>query len=164
MWYAVYSKPREERKALEHLSRQGFETFLPLINLEKVVRGRLKVVTEPMFSRYLFVKVESQNQNFSTIRSTQGVSQLVSFGPHPAQISDALVGALRLVHDEHSGVSTPLIKHGDSVLVTDGPLKGMRGIFQEPDGQKRAFILIEMLSQHHTVAIDRTLLAPSPAW
>lgn len=164
MWYAVHSKPREERKALEHLCRQGFEAFLPLISLEKVVRGRLKVVTEPMFSRYLFVKHDSQNQNFSSIRSTQGVSRLVSFGPHPAQLSDALVSSIQRVHNEHAATHSCLITHGDPVLVVEGPLKGIRGVFQEPDGRKRAFILIEMISQHQRIEIDRKQLVPAPSW
>ena len=95
MWFVIHSKPREEFKAKEHLDRQGFDTFLPMMSLEKVQRGRLKVVSEPLFNRYLFVQTNSGNQNFSVIRSTQGVSRMVAFGPIPAQVPDALIDALK---------------------------------------------------------------------
>jgi transcriptional antiterminator RfaH len=47
---------------------------------------RVQVVTEPMFSCYLFIQLDDQSQNWDTIRSTLGVSKLVSFGPQPAKV------------------------------------------------------------------------------
>jgi hypothetical protein len=29
-WFAVYTKPRQEQTALEHLERQAFRCFLPM--------------------------------------------------------------------------------------------------------------------------------------
>ena len=28
-WYAVYTRPHDETRALEHLSRQGYSAYLP---------------------------------------------------------------------------------------------------------------------------------------
>lgn len=83
--------------ALDHLERQGFECFLPLIRAEKLRRGALQVVQEPLFPRYLFIRLGTglESQSWSPIRSTTGVSRLVSFGQVPAKIDDELVGELR---------------------------------------------------------------------
>jgi len=167
MWYVVHSKPRQEQKALENLQKQGFECFLPMLLLEKVVRGRVKSVTEPLFSRYLFVQTLSQNQNFSVVKSTLGVHRLVSFGPLPALVNDTLVETIRsfesLLRSEING-SVPLIRSGDEVMLVDGPLKGIKGIFHESSGTIRAFVLIELLHKQHTIQVDKSDIVPSPSW
>lgn len=164
MWYVVHSKPREEQKALENLQKQGFECFLPMLTLEKLVRGRLKSVSEPLFSRYLFVQTQSQNQNFSVIKSTLGVYRLVSFGPLPSQINDTLIETIRSLESllgSEINVFQPLIRSGDEVIMVEGPLKGLRGIFHESSGTKRAFVLIELLHKQHVIHVDKSDIIPS---
>jgi len=46
----------------------------------------VQVMTESMFSRYLFIQLDDQSQNWGTIRSTLGVSKRVSSGPQPAKV------------------------------------------------------------------------------
>ena len=58
-WYLIHTKIRQERVALENLERQGFECFLPLIRVEKLRRSALVVVEEPLFPRYLFIRLAS---------------------------------------------------------------------------------------------------------
>jgi transcriptional antiterminator RfaH len=161
MWYAVHTKPREELRALDNLSRQGFECFLPLLGIEKIVRGRLKAVTEPMFSRYLFVKSESENQNFSLIRSTKGVNKLLSFGALPCEVPDKIIEALMALATEQSSQVQTLFKPGDSVMISDGPLKGLCGVFKEANGDLRAFILLELLNKTHAVEVQKAHLIPA---
>ena len=57
-WYLVQSKPRNEARALENLLRQGYETYLPLIEVERLQRGKLLKRLEPLFPRYLFLHLE----------------------------------------------------------------------------------------------------------
>lgn len=167
MWYVVHSKPRQEQKAIENLQKQGFECFLPMLSIEKLVRGRVKSLTEPLFSRYLFVQRQSQNQNFSVIKSTLGVHRLVSFGPLPAEANDTLIETIRslesLLANEING-SVPLIRSGDEVMLVDGPLKGIKGIFHESSGTKRAFVLIDLLHKQHTIQVDKSDIVPSQSW
>ena len=161
MWYAVHTKPREELRALENLSRQGFECFLPMLGVEKIVRGRLKTVTEPMFSRYLFVESESQNQNFSLIRSTKGVNKLLSFGALPCEVPNKVIDAVKALAAEQSTQIQTLFKPGDSVTISDGPLKGLSGVFKQANGDIRAFVLLELLSKTHKVDVQKAHLIPA---
>lgn len=75
-WYLVHTKIRQEAVALANLQRQGFECFLPLIWVEKLRRGNLQVVQEPLFPRYLFIRLGmgAESQSWAPIRSTLGVS------------------------------------------------------------------------------------------
>lgn len=157
-WYLIHSKPRQEARALENLQRQGYEAWLPMLTVEKIRRGRIANVTEPMFSRYLFIRLDTVTSNWAPIRSTLGVSRLVTFGSVPASVPDDLIEALRT-----APMQSPqrLLATGEEVLFVDGPLQGLRGIFQQHDGEARALVLIELLSQPQSIAVSLHDLRPA---
>jgi len=156
-WYLIHCKPRQEARALENLQRQGYEAWLPMLTVEKIRRGRIVQVTEPMFSRYLFIQLDAVSSNWAPIRSTLGVSRLVTFGSVPASVPDELIEALR-----NAPVQEPqrLLVPGAEVLFVDGPLQGLRGIFQQHDGEARAMVLIELLSKPQAIAVNLGDLRP----
>jgi transcriptional antiterminator RfaH len=143
-WYLVQTKPRQEFRALQQLQNQGFDCFLPTLYMEKVVRGRMATCVEPLFSRYLFIQLSAVNCNWAPIRSTRGVSKLVAFGGRFATLPEVCVNALRGAQGE---VHRRLFEPGEQVVITQGPFAGMCGIYQVPDGEKRALILIELMNK-----------------
>ena len=156
-WYLIHTKIRQEAIALQNLQQQNFTCFLPMIQVEKLRRGALVTVEEPLFPRYLFVRLDASanGQNWSPIRSTTGVSRLVTFGNVPAKIDGALLEAIR----EQLGtgqMQRRQFESGEQVLVTQGPFVGIDAIFQMQDGESRVMVLIEILSKP-------TLLALSPS-
>ena len=156
-WHVVQSKPRGELRAKENLENQGFEVFLPMLVLEKVRRGKLQTVTEPLFSRYLFLRLTAQMQDLSVVRSSKGVSHLVRFGQTPATVPDTWVQGMRAQND----VAVQKLFHsGDSVVVAQGPLKGLEAVYLEADGEARAMILIKLLSKPHSLAYETAHLLP----
>jgi len=157
LWYAVHSRPKQEIRALENLQNQGFETWLPMITIEKLRRGRLAEVTEPMFSRYLFIRLDTEHTNWAPIRSTLGVSRLVSFGNRPAPIADNLIQALRQMPDRPP---ERLLQAGQAVRMIDGPLKGLEAVYQHADGELRAMVLVDLMSKQHSVMVDMQHLFP----
>ena len=61
-WYLVHTKPRQEDVALAKLERQGYECYLPRMRIERIRRRKAEDATEPMFPRYLFVRLDSSDQ------------------------------------------------------------------------------------------------------
>ena len=153
----IHTKIRQERVALEYLERQGFRCSLPLIQVEKLHRGQLQVVQEALIPRYLFIRLGTglESQSWSPIRSTVGVSRLITFGQTPAKIDDALVGELR-AKNESDEVQRRYFKPGEQVVVTDGPFVGVHAIYQMADGQGRVMVLLNLLSKD-----VRMLISPS---
>ena len=143
-WYVVHTKPKQEGRALENLQNQGFTCFLPTMQVQKLRNQRVQVVTEPMFSRYLFIQLDDQSQNWGPIRSTLGVSKLVSFGPQPAKVPPEFVAFLKEAPPE---TLERMFAPGDTVKVAAGPLQGLEGKYLAHDGETRAFVLIELLGQ-----------------
>ncbi len=143
-WYLVQTKPRQEFRALEHLQRQQYECFLPLLAAERVRGGRLESCVEPLFARYLFIRLNTTDSNWAPIRSTRGVSRMVAFGSRYATLPEECVEALR---DAPPAPRVPLFAPGERIAITSGPFAGLDGIYQAPDGEARALILIELMSQ-----------------
>jgi transcriptional antiterminator RfaH len=153
-WYLVHTKPRLEDVALANLQRQGYECYLPQMRIERIRRRKAEVATEPMFPRYLFIQLDSSDQgkSWSPIRSTLGVSQLVHFGARAAKVDDILVELLR--QREQTMPLDAMFHSGDSVVITEGPFAGIEAIYQTADADRRAFILLEILSKPVSMQID----------
>ena len=147
-WYLIHTKIRQERLALFNLERQGFECFLPMIRVERMRRSILQVAQEPLFPRYLFIRLSTalESQSWSPIRSTSGVSRLVTFGQSPAKIDDDLIANIR-IHLEASDVVLRHFKAGEQVVITDGPFVGVEAIFQMADSEDRVMVLLNIMSK-----------------
>ena len=153
-WYLVHTKPRQEEIALVNLERQGYECYLPQMRIERIRRRKAEVATEPMFPRYLFIRLDSSDQgkSWSPIRSTLGVSQLVHFGARAAKVDDTLVDLLS--QRERALPTEAMFQSGDSVVIADGPFAGIEAIYQTADAERRAFILLEILAKPVSMHID----------
>jgi len=156
-WYVVHTRPRQEERALENLTRQGYSAWMPWLEVEKIRRGRITKVVEPMFSRYLFIQLDHVSSNWGPIRSTLGVSKLVTFGTQAAAVPDELVEVLR---NSPTQDAKHILTKGDMVEFVKGPLKGMTGVFEEQDGELRAMVLIELINQSHKVHVSLEELKP----
>jgi transcriptional antiterminator RfaH len=153
-WYLVYTKPRQEGTALINLECQGYQCYLPQLRTEKIRRRKAEIVTESLFPRYLFVRLDTSGngKSWSPIRSTFGVSQLVHFGGRPAKVNNQLVELLRV--REQARPTKSLFDIGDAVMITDGPFAGFEAIYQTADAERRSMILLEILSKSVSMQID----------
>ena len=138
-------------RALENLVRQGYETYLPLMEVERLQRGKLLKKMEPLFPRYLFLHLEEGNDNWGPIRSTLGVAGLVRFGQAYAVVSDEVMDAVR---ERTQDVKKSLFESGDNVRVVSGPLLGLEGVFEIADGEQRSFVLLEFMQKQQRVSVS----------
>jgi len=148
-WYLVHTKPKQEKCALQNLEQQGYACYLPILPTEKLRHGGLAIIDEPLFPRYLFIQLGQgiSAKSWSPIRSTKGVSRLVSFGTEPAKVDDQLIELLKQQEQTHHTQPQRLFAAGDRVLLTDGPFAGIEGLYQMQDGERRVMVLIEMMSK-----------------
>jgi transcriptional antiterminator RfaH len=156
-WYVVFTKPRQESIAEENLKRQAFRTYLPWIRQAKRRRGKRQWVIEPLFPRYLFVRLDLGRDNSVPIRSSRGVVGLIRFGERLPAVPDPFIEALMKTADRQTGIhrlQEGLFKEGDAVTILEGPLAGWRGIFKATKGERRVVILLEMLGGS-TCTLDR---------
>lgn len=158
-WHIIHTKVRDEFRALENLQAQGFEVFLPTCQVQKKLQGKIKLVTEPLFSRYLFIRLSDVNSNCFPIRSTRGVASLLRFGisTDPVIVPDPIIDCLR----HRCALEEPmheLFKPGEILEITNGPFKGLFGFFEKlqtlPDGLSRALLLVEVFGSAQKLKIQ----------
>lgn len=162
-WYLVHTKPRQEFRACENLQRQGYRCMLPVLHAEKVRRGRLQPVEEALFARYLFIELDDES-NWMPIRSTLGVQALVRFGGKPARVPQELVASLAEA-DAARRASPPrtLFTPGETLRITEGPFVGLEAVYQMPDGDSRALVLISWLHRSVALKVELGHLKPAAA-
>lgn len=155
-WYVVHTKPRQEQRALLNLERQGYQCYLPVLPVEKIRQKKLVVSEEPLFPRYLFICLDASmtGKSWGPIRSTLGVSRLVSFGQEPTRIDPALIETLKHHDEQLRAEPDRLFDAGESVVIKDGPFAGIQAVYQMADGESRAMVLIELLSKPTVMRID----------
>ena len=161
-WYLLYSKPQQERVALENLLRQGYETYLPLIRNRKRRQSRYVQVVEAMFPRYLFVHLSDETDNWGPIRSTIGVSGIVRFGARAANVPDDLIRVLRTA-DDPDGIQTltqPPLRSGDRVRIVDGPLVGYEAVFEARSGRERVLVLLKIAGHSARLQVGGSQIEP----
>lgn len=161
-WLVIYSKPREEERAAQHLANQGFEVFLPRLQQRKRRARGWQVVIGPLFPRYLFVRIQVGEQDTSVIRSTQGVASLVRFGYRLAEMPTEVIDYLRAQQDPtlqaRSEDDWPH-KPGDQVSILEGPFAGLTGVYQMARDEQRVLLLVELLGRQNQVLVERNAVA-----
>ena len=159
-WLVAQTKPQRERWAVQNLTSQGLETYLPLIAVH-LRRGGIR--RQSLFPRYIFV-YSSQGQ-WRTIRSTYGISTLIMRGGIPAVIPAKEIQQIRAREDEDGLVRLPQspsaanLRAGDAVRIVEGPFAGRLGICEGTPIQERVRILMEFLGGYipcllHTNQLD----------
>jgi transcriptional antiterminator RfaH len=161
-WFLAHTLPKSERKAEWHLGAQGFRAYLPQI--QKTIRHarQLRTVQAPLFPRYLFVILDLERDRWLSVRSTIGVSRLVSTQdgrpvPVPIGIVESLIersdGSL-------TRLDTGLVK-GQHVRILSGPFADSVGTLERLDDAGRVQVLLEMMGTAVPVTLHRSALSPA---
>lgn len=93
-WYAIYTKPRAEKKVFERLALSGFNAYLPLVTSIRVWSDRKKKIVTPLISSYVFVN-SNYDELFSAL-TIQGTSGILRYLGKPAIIRDHEIENLKI--------------------------------------------------------------------
>jgi transcriptional antiterminator RfaH len=146
-WYAMRSKPNKEVFLAQQLESYGVEVFFPRLRVNPVNPRARKFL--PFFPNYLFIHIDLDDVNSSTLRWMPGASGLVNFDGEPASVPDQLIDALERKIELMNTASLELakdLKPGDSVSILDGPFSGYEAVFDAHlSGHDRVRVLLNFL-------------------
>lgn len=160
-WYVCFTKPRQEALAKRKLEEQGYEVFLPMLSQWERKKEGWARKQQVMFPRYAFLRCGRPGQSIGPVRSTPGMSGLVTFGMIPATLDESILEAIRALVERQENRSNEELfpfQAGDSVEICDGPLKGMSGIVSAV-ATERVTVLLSLLGREKPVAIPPDQLA-----
>lgn len=157
-WLAVYTRPRWEKKVNQLLTGKGVESYCPLNKVRRKWSDRVKVVEEPLFKSYVFVKVNDEDR--SDVRMTAGVINFVYWQGKPAVIKEKEISAIKRFLDEYENVEVqPLdVQVNQRVKITTGPLMDQEGQVLEVK-HKKAKVAIDSLGYILVASVEKTKLA-----
>ena len=126
-WFAIYTRPRWEKKVNQLLIEKGVESYCPLNKVRRRWSDRVKIVEEPLFKSYVFVRVNDNDR--TGVRMTNGVINFVYWQGKPAVIKEKEINAIKRFLDEYENVEVrPMeLKLNQRVKIVTGPLMDQEG-------------------------------------
>ena len=158
-WYAIYTKPRWEKKIDSVLIRKGIESWCPLQKVERQWSDRKKIIEEPLFKSYVFVRIDDTER--SKVVMTDGALNFVYYLGKPAVIKDEEVENIKLYLAEKDAritiISDEDFSSGDLVKVKYGVFMDQEGTVVR-GGRKKVYVQLQGLGQVMIVEFPVTFL------
>jgi len=152
-WYVINTKPKKEYQVERLFTEGGIEIYNPKYQIE----DRIK----PFFPGYEFIYFDYPAQ-YRLVKYTRGVKRVVGVKEVPVPIPDGIIQAIKsrevngLIEIEKYGEKPEV---GDEIEVVEGPLKGLRGVFQkELTAKERVLILLNYVTYQGQLIIEKEKL------
>ncbi|MBI5280241.1 MAG: UpxY family transcription antiterminator [Candidatus Solibacter usitatus] len=158
-WYALRVKSKHEKAVAESLRGKGYEAFVPMYASRRAWSDRVKVVELPLFSGYVFCRLDIGAR--LPVLKTPGVVSFVSLGAQPTPIEAQEMEAIQEIVRAGLRVGPwPYLREGQRVEVTQGALKGFKGILLAVKNERRLVVSIDLLQRSVAVEVGREDLRP----
>jgi transcription antitermination factor NusG len=150
-WFVAHTKPRREKKVVEHCKRHGIAATLPCYSSAHKYRGKTVVFQKPLFPGYVFLQVEPGRKDY--VRQSDHVANLLDVFDQDTfqrQLQDIL-----LALEANVGVRlAPSIGEGMRVRIKSGPLQGIEGWVERRSGMTTVLLRLDFINQAAAVKID----------
>jgi len=161
-WFALYTKPRWEKKVDNVLIRKGIESWCPLQKIEKQWSDRKKIIEEPLFKSYVFVHINETEERLNVLM-TDGVLNFVHYLKKPAIIRDEEVEIIKKYLSEAEAkisiYSLEGFKEDTKVKINHGVFMDNKGTVIR-SGKKKVYVKLESLGQVMVVEFPIEYLSP----
>ncbi|MBP9901066.1 MAG: transcription termination/antitermination NusG family protein [Verrucomicrobiota bacterium] len=150
LWVVAHTRPRREKKLVEHCERQGLAVTLPCYDSAHKYRGKTVVFRKPLFPGYVFLQLEKEH--FSSVRQNDNVANLLevfdqeTFARQLQEILAALDSKLEVR-------LAPTIGEGTKVRIRSGPLQGVEGWVEKRQGMTTVLLRLDFINQAAAVKI-----------
>lgn len=161
-WYVIKSQPKQETRAETNLNAWNVETFLPRMKerRQQPHTGAATYSIRPLFPGYLFARFQA-SALFHKINFTRGVQSIVGFGSGPVAVEDEVIELIQShVREDGCVRLEEEFKAGDRVMIKEGPLKNLTGVFQRDlTPSDRVMILLTTVSYQGSLTVERYAVA-----
>lgn len=152
-WYAIYTKPRHEKRVAEQLIQKSVQTLLPVYECVRRWKNGRHRVQFPLFPGYAFVRIDLKDR--LEVMKVPGVVRLVGSDRGPIPLPNEEIEGLR--RGLAAGVDVlphPYLTVGRRIRVVSGPLQGMRGIMIRQKSHFRIVVSLDLIMQSIRADVD----------
>ena len=147
-WYAIYTKPRWEKKVNSKLLNKGIESWCPVQKQQRQWSDRKKIIEDPLFKSYLFVHIDDTER--TKVLMTDGAIQFVYYLKKPAVIRDEEIQLIRsYLLEKDVQISVQNLKQfeeKDLVVISKGVFMDSEGTVIK-GGKRKVYVRLESLDQ-----------------
>jgi transcription antitermination factor NusG len=157
-WWVAYIRSRQEKGLARHLLQWEVPYYLPQREHRFRAGDRIRTSHLPLFTGYVFFRGDLEAR-LTALRSNL-IVKLIDV-PDEQQLEAELRSLWLLQTTGEPLVPHPYLGPGDEVEITDGALRGYRGVVLREKGKYRLVVSVTLLRQSVAVDIEREALAPS---
>jgi transcription antitermination factor NusG len=160
-WFAIYTKPRWEKKVDSILIKKGIESWCPLQKVQRQWSDRKKIIEDPLFKSYVFVHITEEER--IKVLTTDGVLNFVHYLGKPAVIRNEEVDLIKKYLLEEDTKIAIISAEG---FIENMKVKVNHGIFMDNDGivlrggKKKIYVQLQSLGQVMVVEFPAEYLTP----
>jgi transcriptional antiterminator NusG len=173
-WYVVHTYAGYENKVKSNLQSRIssmnmeesiYEVVIPLEDVVEYKAGRKVTVQKKIFPGYLLCRAILDDDAWSVIRQTPGVTGFVGPGTKPTPLSRAEVENILQVEDETAEAPKqrrPRLDHeiGETVRVREGPFAAFTGQVAEiNEDQEKLKVLVNIFGRETPVELEFSQVA-----
>jgi transcription antitermination factor NusG len=153
-WFALQTWPKREKKVAEELQKKDVQVFLPLFSSYHQWSDRRRLVHEPLFPGYIFVRIQETVDSRVSVLRTAGVAGFVGVRGVGVPIPDDQIESV------HTMLATgvplhphPFLEVGQRVRICGGCLDGLRGILLARNDDLSLVVSVELIQRSVAVRI-----------
>jgi len=152
-WFAVFTKPRHEKRVAQQFAYREVNFFLPLYHPTHQWKNRRKILLDlPLFPNYIFVHIDRGER--LRVLSVPGVLGIVGNCRELSCVSEAYIESLREGLRLGKIEPHPYLSVGERVRIINGAMMGMEGILVRRKNAFRVVITLEMIRQSVAAEVD----------
>jgi transcription termination/antitermination protein NusG len=154
-WYAVCTRSRHEKSVNRQLEEKGLTTYLPLVRELHRWSDRKKLVEQPIFPGYVFVRTVNLGDSRVSVLQASGVVGFVGAQGKGLPIPDKQIEDIRtLLVSEVPFTHLPFLRVGQRVRIRGGCLDGMEGILSARNSDRSVVVSVEILQRSLAIRVS----------
>ena len=158
-WYVIHTYSGYENKVKANLEKiienRNLHDFIsqvevPLQEVTELKNGQKKTVMRKVFPGYVLVKMIMNDDMWSVVRNTRGVTSFVGPGSKPSPLTESEVRVMGV-----NVVEKIDLEVGESVKIISGPFENSIGIVSEINQSKHSVIVnLSVFGRETPVELD----------
>lgn len=163
-WYVIHTYSGHENKVKINLENrvklfgvegQITDVFVPIQEKIEIRDGKKTEVKERIFPGYVLVRMELNDQTWSVVQHTPGVTSFVGTTQRPKPISDTEVTAIKQFSDQKAPQYKAKFSVGEALKIIDGPFSDFIGTVDDIDDEKgKLHVLVSIFGRETPVELD----------
>jgi len=160
-WFAVHTRSKCEKKVATQLSEREINCFLPTVKEVRLWSDRRKVIDQPLFPGYVFVRIPPEDTMRVTVLRTNGVAGFVGIQGQGIPIPDGEIENVQLLLSSKVPYQPyPFLRVGQKVRIRGGFLDGVEGILAAKNSDRSVVISVDLIQRSLAVRVSGFDLEP----